>query len=73
MKFDEMFPSKYLKASDAEELPTVTMKALDWETLKNRDEEDEQKPVLYFEEMEKGLGLNRTNANTIKNLYGDDT
>jgi hypothetical protein len=73
MKVDEMFPSKYLKASDAESGPIVTMKNCTWETLKNRDEEDEEKPVLYFEEYEKGLVLNRTNAKTIQNLYGDDT
>lgn len=73
MKFDEMFPSKYLKASDAESGPIATMKSCTWETLKNRDEEDEEKPVLYFEEFEKGLVLNRTNAKTIQGLYGDDT
>lgn len=73
MKFDEMFPSKYLKAADAESQPVVTMKSCTWETLNNRDEEPEEKPVLYFEEFEKGLVLNRTNAKTIQNMYGDDT
>ncbi len=33
----------------------------------------ESKPVLYFEEAQKGLVLNKTNATTIVKSYGDDT
>ena len=73
MKIDMMFPSKYLKASDAEGNPTYTIRAVSVESMKNRDDQDESKPVIFFNEVEKGMVLNRTNAKTIANMYGDDT
>jgi hypothetical protein len=33
----------------------------------------EDKPVVYFRETQKGLALNKTNANAIAQLYGPDT
>jgi hypothetical protein len=33
----------------------------------------ESKPVLYVDDAQKGLVLNKTNAITIVNSYGDDT
>lgn len=73
MNINSMFPSKYLKASDADENPTLTIKDVVYEEMKNRDDQDEQKPVLYFVEVDKGMVLNRTNAKTIANMYGEDT
>jgi hypothetical protein len=32
-----------------------------------------KKPVVYFEQTEKGFALNKTNAKTIASLYGNDT
>ncbi len=34
---------------------------------------DETKPVLYFKGKDKGVVLNKTNAGTISDAYGDDT
>jgi hypothetical protein len=34
---------------------------------------DDERPILYFGGKEKGLALNKTNANTIANVFGDDT
>jgi hypothetical protein len=34
---------------------------------------EDNKPVLYFNDKQKGMVLNKTNAATIANLYGDDT
>jgi hypothetical protein len=34
---------------------------------------DEAKPVVYFEGKSKGLVLNKTNANTVSDAYGDET
>jgi hypothetical protein len=34
---------------------------------------DDKKPVLYFSGTDKGLVLNVTNANSIKELYGPET
>ena len=33
----------------------------------------EHKPILYFQGKEKGVVLNKTNAGSIVNLFGDDT
>lgn len=32
----------------------------------------EEKPVMYFEEIDKGMVLNKTNASTLAKLFGDD-
>ena len=34
---------------------------------------DNKKLILYFEGKDRGLVLNKTNANNIANAYGDDT
>lgn len=72
MNTNEMFPSKYLKASDIPSPRVLTMTDVVFETLKGENG-DEEKPVLYFKEVEKGMVLNRTNAMTITALYGDET
>jgi len=58
MNIDSAFPSKYLKASDITESTIVTIRGFDIEALQDGSE----KPVLYFEETEKGLICNKTNA-----------
>lgn len=68
MKVSQAFPSNYLKASDLQgRQPKVTMAGYKMETIG-----DDQKPVLYFKGKEKGLVLNKTNANNIASAYGDD-
>lgn len=72
-KISDMQPSKYLKASDAEDGDLIlTMSTVKEETL-GMGREAEMKWVLYFEEQPKGLVLNKTNMNTIAKLYGNDT
>jgi hypothetical protein len=39
--------------------------------MKNNEGEEEAKPVIYFSEVAKGMVLNRTNANVLTDLYGD--
>ena len=34
---------------------------------------EDTKPVLYFKGKEKGVVLNKTNANVLSDFYGDDT
>ena len=69
MKISESFPSKYLKASDLQNREVrLTMANVQMEKLG-----DDEKPVLYFKAKEKGLVLNKTNANTIGDAYGDDS
>lgn len=68
---NDLFPSPYLAATDVEAKPVVTIKTITKKTMKNRDGEDEVKPVIFFNEMEKGMVLNKTNAEIIASLYGN--
>lgn len=72
MNVNEMFPSNYLKASDIKNEPIVTISKIERQKMKNNDGEEEVKPVIFFQEYEKGVVLNRTNANTISAMYGDE-
>jgi hypothetical protein len=66
---NEAFPSNYIKASDLKgRQVTVKMDRAEYETLGN-----DRKLVLYFVGKEKGMVLNKTNANNIAAVYGDDT
>lgn len=63
---DELFPSTWLKAPDLRGR-RVTVKM---SHVKVEDVGDEKKPVLYFQNAQKGLVLNVTNANMIKEITG---
>ena len=67
---NDLFPSPYLTAHDVAHKPTVTIKSFSKKTMKNKQGEEEVKPVIFFNEFEKGMVLNKTNANTIAGLYG---
>jgi hypothetical protein len=63
---NEAFPSKYLKASDLRGTePVVTMDHVAFEPV---GQDKEMKAVLYFQGKDKGLVLNKTNANKITQL-----
>lgn len=68
MNIDSAFPSNYLKASDlGEAQPVVTIDRMEVEAIgRNKD----MKPVIYFKGKDKGLVLNKTNANKIAALVG---
>lgn len=69
MKLAEIFPSKYVKAADLQgREPTVVIAGAEVEKIG-----DDHKLVIYFRGKEKGLVCNRTNADSIALLYGDDT
>jgi uncharacterized protein YcbX len=72
MNINSAFPSKYLKA---DELEGDTVFTIDGVTVENvgTAQKAESKPVISFAETDKGLVLNKTNANTIASLYGPDT
>jgi len=72
MNINNAFPSKWLKSSDVEEDLTLTIRAVEVETV-GQGEDAEEKPVIFFEETEKGMVLNKTNANTIAGLYTPET
>ena len=69
MKISDEFPSKYLKSSDLKgQEHRVTMANVEREEIGS-----DKKLVLYFKGKEKGMVLNKTNANTIGDFYGDDS
>jgi hypothetical protein len=69
---DELFPSNYLRAVDIQGEQIFTIKNITVENLKNREtQKDEPKAILYFEEAEKGIVLNKTNKNTLEAMYGN--
>lgn len=67
MKVSQAFPSDFLKAADLDGNARVVMAHVEM-----KDIGDDHKPVLHFKGMEKGLVLNKTNANNIAAEYGDD-
>ena len=68
MKVNELFPSKYLRASDLDGDTVVTIKSLMVEEIGG-----ERKPVMYFPEIAQGLVLNKTNTGIIASLYDNET
>lgn len=72
-KTTEMYPSRFLKASDFEDGDrALTIADLRTERIGQGSQADD-KWVLFFQEEEKGLVLNKTNTIIIAKLYGDDT
>ncbi len=66
MNINEAFPSKYLKAGDLpdEGSQSFTIEKVSFEEI-GLGRDKEKKPVIYFDEIHKGLVLNKTNARTI--------
>jgi hypothetical protein len=68
MNINGAFPSNYLKAADlAGRRALVTISH-----VKMEDIGDDHKPVLYFQGKEKGMVLNRTNANMIAEITNEE-
>lgn len=65
---NEAFPSKFLKASDLQGRTVgVTIDRVEFEPV---GQSREMKPIVYFADKEKGLVLNKTNANKIIQIAG---
>ena len=69
MKISNSFPSTYLRHSDLDGRDFV----LTMDQIRMEKVGDDDKPVLYFQNANKGLVLNKTNANMVVSLYGDET
>lgn len=66
---NEAFPSNYIKAADLKgRQVSVKMDRAEYEMIGS-----DKKLILYFVGKEKGMVLNKTNANNIAMIYGDDT
>lgn len=78
MRLSEVFPSRYLKSIDIGDDVGVSRAAtIDRVKMElfGSGREQESKVVVYFSESDltKGLVLNKTNGQSIAEMYGDDT
>ncbi len=65
---DEAFPSNWLKAAD---LNNRTVKVtIDKVVFEEIGQNNDKKPVMYFEKVKKGLVLNKTNATAVASVHG---
>ena len=69
MSIMSRFPDEYLKGPDIEAGEVVTITHVTDERV---GEDQELKPVLYIEEYDRGIILNKTNARTLARILGDD-
>ena len=68
MKIGSAFPGQYIKAADLQgKRVQVVVERVDMEDIGG-----ETKPVLHFRGKERGLVLNKTNANAIWGINGSD-
>lgn len=73
MKISDAFPSNFLRADDLQgKQVTVTISEITFEEI-GQGRDKEEKLMIAFKGKEKKLVCNKTNANTISKLYGDDT
>jgi hypothetical protein len=73
MKVSDAFPSKYLKVEDLNDVDLVLTITKVTSEILGQGAEAQKKLIVHFEECEKGLACNKTNAGVIAKLYGDDT
>ena len=66
----DAFPSNYLKAADLNNR-TIKLK-IDKVIFEEIGQNKDQKPVMYFADVKKGLVLNKTNATTIGAVHGQE-
>ena len=70
----DLFPGRYLAGEDlGGQDAVVVIRRVEVEEMGRLDKKGEttQKPVLYFNGVDKGLVLNKTNAVSIAKMYGD--
>lgn len=69
----DAFPSNYLRAADLQGRPLrLVIESVVFETL-GQGKDAQTKPVCYFAGQDKGLALNKTNAEMIASQYGHET
>ncbi len=65
----DAFPSNFLKAADLNNR-TIKVK-IDKVVFEEIGQNKDKKPVMYFDKVQKGLVLNKTNATQIATTHGD--
>jgi len=70
MRTRDLYPSKFLQSADAKAKQIIaTISSLEVE-LVGQGQDQKKKPVLYLED-QKPMVLNRTNAETLEDAFGD--
>jgi len=65
----KLFPSRFLKAADLNgRTVKVTIKKVEVEEI---GQDKDPKPVIYFDGVERGLVMNKTNGVAIAEIHGD--
>lgn len=73
MRINDAFPSQYLKSSDLNgKTFTLQISSVMIEEIQDKGKAV-PKPILYFQGAQKGMVLNRTNAEAISMVLGDET
>jgi hypothetical protein len=72
MNIASAFPSNYIKSAEISGDVVVTITKVAVENV-GTGRDAERKPVVYFQECDKGLVLNKVNSTTISDLYGPET
>jgi hypothetical protein len=70
-KVSEMIVSKFLRKEDLDDELIVTLKTVELEDMPG--DAHEQRWVLYFRELPKGLVLNTTTIRVLEKAYGPDS
>lgn len=73
MKLSELHPSRYLAADDLDGDTPAVISRIVFESMKKKDGKEEEKPVIFFKGVQKGMVLNKTNATRIGQMHGDET
>ena len=71
MKVDDLYPSRWLKASDLEGQPRLA--TIEVFTLEEVEQGKPRKPVLRLRGIEAGFVLNKVNGRTLAEFLGDET
>ena len=72
MHYRNLHPSRFIRSSDIDGDKRSTIDRIDFEMV-GQGSEAEEKPVVFFSGMNQGLVLNRTNSESIADLFGEDT
>jgi hypothetical protein len=71
MKRDDVYPSKYLKASDLPEEGTQSA-TIEKVSIEEIGMKKDRKPVIHFANLDKSFVCNKTNWNTIVKATGSE-
>lgn len=72
MKQEDVYPSRFLKAEDLDDELTLTITRVEMATLQGNKGEEQHKPIVFFQEVAKGLIINKTNWKLIAGATGED-